>query len=165
MNENAIDPTGIAPAGIDPAGIDLAGIDPAHHAAVAALAAQMRAHGIRRDEPVRATFGYLGDRWSTLILLVLAMGTWRHAELRRVLGRLGAEEAISQRVLTLKLRTLERDGFVMRHATTHTPPRVSYELTPLGRELHAKATDLIGWVNERASRIRAARAAFDAAED
>lgn len=108
--------------------------------------------------------GLLGDRWSTLILLVLATGEWRHADLRRTLATLSAEQAISQRVLTLKLRTLERDGFVARFATTDIPPKVSYALTPLGRELHAEARRLIDWINRRAGSIRAARLTFDNAE-
>ena len=125
----------------------------------------MDEHGVRRDEPVRMIFGLLGDRWTTLILLVLGMGTWRHAELRRVLGRLGAEEKISQRVLTLKLRTLEREGLVMRRVVDSVPPKVSYALTPLGADLRQEAERLIGWVNSRAVAIRAAREAFDRSED
>ena len=145
--------------------LDLAGIDPAFHAAVCALAGQMAEHGVRRDEPVRMVFGLLGDRWTTLILLVLGMGTWRHAELRRVLGRLGAEEKISQRVLTLKLRTLEREGLVVRHVTDSVPPKVSYALTPMGSDLRREAERLIGWVNSRAANFHAARATFDRIAD
>lgn len=145
--------------------IDLTGIDPAFHAAISDLAAQMVLHGVRREDTVRTIFALLGDRWSTLILLVLAVGTWRHAELRRVLGRLGSEEKISQRVLTLKLRALEREGLVVRHVVESVPPKVSYGLTPLGSELHQRADQLIGWVNEREQLILDARAAFDASDD
>ena len=145
--------------------LDLSGIDAAFHGPVTALARKMDEHGVRRDEPVRMIFGLLGDRWTTLILLVLGMGTWRHAELRRVLGRLGAEENISQRVLTLKLRTLEREGLVMRHVNASVPPKVSYALSPMGADLRGEAERLIGWVNSRAAAIHAARAAFDAALD
>jgi len=145
--------------------LDLSGIDAAFHGPVTALARQMAEHGVRRDEPVRMIFGLLGDRWTTLILLVLGMGTWRHAELRRVLGRLGAEEKISQRVLTLKLRTLEREGLVVRRVTESIPPKVSYALTPIGVELRAEAERLIAWVNSRAAKIHAARAAFDRMAD
>lgn len=147
---------------MDDAAIDLTGIDAAFHAPVDALARQMAAHGTRREEPVRATFGLLGDRWSTLILLVLGMGTWRHAELRRALSRLGAEEGISQRVLTLKLRALEREGFVARHVVESVPPKVSYALTPLGGQLKAQAESLIDWVNTNRAAILDARTRFDA---
>jgi DNA-binding HxlR family transcriptional regulator len=103
----------------------------------------------------------LGDRWTTLILLVLGTGTWRHADLKRVLARLSAEQAISQRVLTLKLRTLERDGMVRRTVSADVPPRVSYALTPLGEGLLAEARRLIGWIEERSETIRVVRAGFD----
>lgn len=132
---------------------------------IAVLADDMERHGKERDAPVREVMGLLGDRWSTLILLVLATGTWRHAELRRMLGQLSAEQAISQRVLTLKLRTLERDGFVARTASAEVPPKVSYELTPLGSELQGEARRLIDWINARASAIHHAREGFDRSED
>lgn len=145
--------------------IDLSGIDACFHADVAALHRNMSDHGVQRDDPVRSVFGLLGDRWSTLILLALSLGTWRHAELRRVLGRLGAEERISQRVLTLKLRTLEREGMVTRQVIDSIPPKVNYALSPLGRELHSKADQLIKWVNARESAIKLARAKFDQITD
>jgi len=131
---------------------------------IARLAAEMAAHGTARDAPVREVMGLLGDRWTTLIVLVLATGEWRHAELRRMLARLSAEQAISQRVLTLKLRTLERDGFVARAVSADVPPKVSYRLTALGSALHKQARGLIGWINDREGEIAAARERFDAAE-
>lgn len=99
----------------------------------------------------------LGDRWTTLILLVLSIGSWRHAELRRVVGELSAEGQISQRVLTLKLRALEHNGFVQRSTTGHVPPRVSYALTPLGVALAAEARRLVDWVKTRQELIESAR--------
>lgn len=132
---------------------------------LANLAAEMAIHGKDRDDPAREVMGLLGDRWSTLILLVLGTGTFRHAELRRTLAQLSSEQAISQRVLTLKLRTLERDGFVARAVTGDVPPKVSYRLTPLGADLHTQARALIDWINARAAAIHTARARFDQAED
>ena len=140
---------------------DLNGIDPDHHKSVLLLAAQMQQQGYRREDPVRSTLVLLGDRWSTLILLVLEMGVWRHAELRRVLGRLGSEERISQRVLTQKLRTLEREGLVTRHATNSVPPKVTYELTPLGEELQTFAKTIIAWSSKRSHDIVQSRKIFD----
>jgi DNA-binding HxlR family transcriptional regulator len=130
--------------------------------AIKALAAEMAAHGTDREAPVRSVMGLLGDRWTTLILLVLATGPWRHAELKRALATLSAEQAISQRVLTLKLRTLERDGFVNRAVTADVPPKVSYRLTPLGAKLHAQARGMIDWVKANSAAIEAARGQFDA---
>lgn len=139
-------------------------IDPDLRAGVAALAEDMRDGGYQRHDPVREIFGLLGDKWTTLILLVLRIGRWRHADLRRILSRLGSEEGISQRMLTLKLRALERQGMVIRTATQDVPPKVSYELSELGKNLAGQAQGLILWVRQNRPAIDAARAAFDARE-
>lgn len=144
--------------------IDPAEFDAAVRPGLTALVAQMQAHGTARDEPVRSTMGLLGDRWSALILLVLETGIWRHAELRRTLALLSAEQAISQRVLTLKLRALERDGFVWRAASEHVPPQVSYGLTRLGDELVKEARRMIAWIGAHRTTIETAREAFDRAD-
>ncbi|MES2699248.1 MAG: helix-turn-helix domain-containing protein [Pseudomonadota bacterium] len=136
-------------------------IDPAIAMRIAALSEEMQRNGGERDDPVRSIMGLLGDRWSALILLVLATGEWRHADLRRTTARLSSEQAISQRVLTLKLRSLEREGLVARHATADVPPKVSYSLTPLGRELHGEVRRQIDWISQRRSVIEKARRAFD----
>jgi len=130
---------------------------------LSALAAEMATHGRSRDAPVREVMALLGDRWTTLILLVLATGAWRHAPLRRALGELAEEKAISQRVLTLKLRALERDGFVARAVSADIPPHVTYRLTAIGVELAGEARRLIDWVNARSPAIHVARTAFEAA--
>lgn len=145
--------------------IDLTDIDPALHTGLTALATEMQAHGYQRDEPVREIFGLLGDRWTTLILLALRIGRFRHAELRRALGRLGAEGRISQRILTHKLRMLERNGLVLRHATHDVPPRVSYELSMLGQSLILEVDRLMHWVHHANAAIEAARGRFDSRAD
>jgi len=129
------------------------------------LTADMVANGTRRDDPAREVMAMLGDRWTSLILQVLAIGEWRHADLKRALSRISIEQAISQRVLTLKLRALERDGFVARHASAHIPPRVSYCLTALGTDLAREGRHLIDWTNNRGADIAKARAAFDRVKD
>ncbi|MCB2065676.1 MAG: helix-turn-helix transcriptional regulator [Erythrobacter sp.] len=126
------------------------------------LAAEMGEGGVDRDDPARSVAAMLGDRWSPLILLVLETGTWRHADLRRVVAGLSAEQALSQRIMTLKLRALERDGFVRRAATGDVPPRVSYSLTALGRELVTELRRTIDWLNVRREAILRNRSAFDA---
>ncbi|MDE2435570.1 MAG: helix-turn-helix transcriptional regulator [Sphingomonadales bacterium] len=128
---------------------------------IASLATEMARHGIDRDAPVRSVMALLGDRWTTLILLVLETGEWRHAELKRVLATLSAEQAISQRVLTLKLRALERDGFVARFVTHDVPPKVSYRLTGLGLALQGQARQTIEWIKANGAAIEAARVHFD----
>jgi DNA-binding HxlR family transcriptional regulator len=140
------------------------GTDARLQAGLAALKADMEANGHGREDPIRTTSALVGDRWSPLILMVLDMGEWRHAELRRALCRVSFEGAISQRVLTLKLRALEREGFVSRHATADVPPKVSYRLTWLGEELVREVRGLVQWAARRKDAIAQARARFDAAD-
>ncbi|MEZ5897634.1 MAG: helix-turn-helix domain-containing protein [Parvularculaceae bacterium] len=121
------------------------------------LADNMAEGGVSRDEPVREVMALIGDRWSTLILLILEAGAARHAALRRVINRLSSEGAISQRVLTSKLRALERDGFVIRSATNDIPPRVDYALSPLGAELVERIHGFIDWIRRNRNQIECAR--------
>lgn len=144
--------------------IDPASLDPAIRAGIAALAAEMGEAGVDRDDPARSVMALLGDRWSSLILLVLATGEWRHADLRRITAQLSSEKAISQRVLTLKLRGLERDGFVHRRATTDVPPKVSYRLSTTGVDLVEKLRWMLQWLNGQRAQILAARQQFDSGE-
>ena len=117
-----------------------------------------------KDAPVREVVARLGDNWSALILKVLATGEFRHATLKRVISALAAESDISQRMLTLRLRALERDGFVSRRTETTVPPRVHYALTPVGRELEQQLTRLIEWIEVHDAEIRQARDDFTDAE-
>lgn len=141
---------------------DFDDFDPACRARLTALAQDMHQHGAEQDAPIRTIFGLLGDRWSMLILLLLDIGPFRHAELRRLLDRMSAEGGISQRVLTLKLRLLERNGLVARSVSGDVPPKVGYALTPLGQELLAQAKHVLGWTQSRRSEIDKARHLFDA---
>lgn len=97
----------------------------------------------------------IGDKWSILVVGRLGNGPMRFNELRHVIG------GISQKMLTTTLRNLEQDGFVTRTAFATIPPRVEYELTPLGRELLAPVNALGDWARENLDRIKAARAACE----
>ncbi|WP_311267878.1 helix-turn-helix domain-containing protein [Sphingobium sp. WCS2017Hpa-17] len=141
---------------------DFDDFDPACRSSLMALAQDMHQHGAEQDAPIRTIFGLLGDRWSMLILLLLDVGPFRHAELRRLLDRMSAEGGISQRVLTLKLRLLERNGLVSRSVSGDVPPRVGYALTILGQGLLAEAKRLLGWTQARREEIEEARRTFDA---
>jgi DNA-binding HxlR family transcriptional regulator len=126
------------------------------------LVRRMDRHEHDREAPVREVMARLGDRWSTLILLVLSAGTFRHATLRRLIAALSAERAISQRMLTLRLRALERDGMVHRQVTPTVPPRVDYSLTPMGREFVGLIEGLLGWLEANDRAILASRERFEA---
>lgn len=97
----------------------------------------------------------IGDKWSVLVVMVLADGTKRFSELRRTIG------GISQRMLTLTLRGLERDGLVKRTVFPTIPPRVDYELTPLGQSLRAPVQALGAWAFAHQRAIAEARTLFD----
>lgn len=94
----------------------------------------------------------IGDKWSILVVGRLGRGPMRFSELRNVIG------GISQKMLTTTLRNLESDGFVTRTVFPTIPPRVDYELTPLGRELLVPVNALGDWARANLERIKDARA-------
>ena len=106
---------------------------------------------------VREVLSRVGDKWTLLVVSVLADGEKRFSELRRTI------EGISQRMLTLTLRGLERDGLVTRTVFPTIPPRVQYELTKLGHSLLEPVSSLALWARQNRSGIAAARQRFDAA--
>lgn len=127
-----------------------------------ALAAEMDAVGRERTSPIREVFALLGDRWTMLILLALGSGAWRHATLRKIIGALSIEGSISQKMLTSKLRALERDGFVHRRTSPDVPPKVEYRLSSRGDALLEHASTLLEWLKRERVGIEATRASFDA---
>ena len=112
--------------------------------------------GCRNVAPV---LNRVGDKWSMLIVMMLADGPRRFSELKRAI------DGISQRMLTLSLRGLERDGLVTRTVTPIIPPRVDYELTELGASLREPVKALGEWAFEHIACIRAAQARFDGLAD
>jgi len=132
--------------------------------ALAALVTEMADTGKTREDPIRELPARIGDRWSTLLLLLLRIAPFRHGALKRMVAEVSAEGRISQRMLTLRLRSLERDGLVTRSVTGTAPQRVEYAITPLGLGLLAQVDALLGWLAENDQAIRAARARFDVAE-
>jgi DNA-binding HxlR family transcriptional regulator len=97
----------------------------------------------------------VGDKWSVLVVTRLGAGSMRFNELRRSIG------GISQRMLTLTLRGLERDGLVTRTVAPTVPPRVDYDLTALGRDLLDPVSALGAWAVRNQPKIARAREAFD----
>ncbi len=109
--------------------------------------------------PVTDILSRVGDKWSVMIVMLLGPGPKRFNEIRRAIN------GISQRMLTLTLRGLERDGLVTRTVTPSIPPRVDYELTELGQSLRCPIDALGEWAFANRDRIDAARARFDEAAD
>lgn len=106
-------------------------------------------------QKVSQVLARVGEKWSILIIMLLNSGPRRFTEIRR------AVNGISQRMLTLCLRGLERDGLVKRTVYSVMPPRVEYELTPLGQSLTEPVIALGTWARDHIKEIDAARAAFD----
>jgi DNA-binding HxlR family transcriptional regulator len=99
----------------------------------------------------------IGDKWTVLVVQTLGDGPRRFNELRREIP------SVSQRMLTLTLRNLERDGLVSRTVTPSIPPRVDYALTGLGQSLLPPITGLAQWALDNVEKIHEAQARFDAA--
>lgn len=104
---------------------------------------------------VSAILARIGDKWSVLIVSRLGAGPKRFNEMKREIG------GISQRMLTLTLRGLERDGLITRTVFPTVPPRVDYELTALGRSLLIPVSALGDWALKNRGKILAAQESFD----
>lgn len=105
--------------------------------------------------PIRNVVDRIGDAWSLLVLLQLEEGPSRFNALRRQV------DGVSQRMLTVTLRNLERDGLAARNVLPTTPPQVEYSLTPLGRSLTAQVSALQEWASRNQEKINRSRAEYD----
>lgn len=105
---------------------------------------------------IRDLLDRLADKWSLLVIELLGTGTHRFTELHREI------DEISQRMLTLTLRHLERDGLVTRTVHPVVPPRVDYALTGLGQSLLVAIEGLVSWTRAHRQEIAAARTGYDA---
>ncbi|WP_136658983.1 helix-turn-helix domain-containing protein [Nitratireductor sp. XY-223] len=106
-------------------------------------------------DQVETLMKVIGAKWKPAIMFCLVFGgRQRFSELRRQLPD------ITQRMLTLRLREMERDGLVHRTYHEEVPPRVEYEVTELGRSLHPFYKSLCDWGQEHAQAIKAANGAY-----
>ncbi|MFQ6325661.1 winged helix-turn-helix transcriptional regulator [Nocardia sp. CWNU-33] len=105
--------------------------------------------------PTRQLLDRISDKWVSLVLVALADGPRRYAEINRSIA------GVSPKMLTQTLRTLERDGLVERRITAEVPVRVDYELTALGRSLQPVMSVIKSWAEERMDDVLAARARYD----
>jgi DNA-binding HxlR family transcriptional regulator len=112
------------------------------------------------DCPMRELITRLGDKWSIYVIVTLSRAPAsrsRFSALKRSIP------GISQRMLTMTLRNLERDGLLTRHYYSEIPPRVEYQLTALGKGILVPMEALVGWIQKQWPKIEAARTAFDRA--
>lgn len=112
-------------------------------------------HATEDCRAVSAVLARVGDKWTILVVVLLGDGPKRFNEMKRIIG------GISQRMLTLTLRGLERDGMVKRTVFPTVPPRVDYELTPLGCSLRQAVEGLLSWSKNHIGVIGEAQARFD----
>lgn len=117
------------------------------------LREQCNSEGARE---VKRILSRVGDKWSLLVITLLGKHSMRFNELRREV------DDISQRMLTLTLRNLERDGLVSRTVYPTVPPKVEYELTELGSTLLETIQSLVNWTITHIDDIASAREAYDA---
>jgi DNA-binding HxlR family transcriptional regulator len=104
----------------------------------------------------REALGRIGDKWSLYVIHLLGGGTRRFSELRRQIG------GITPRMLTVTIRSLERDGLISRTVYPVVPPKVEYALTPLGASLLQAATTLLLWADAHEADLSNARDHYDA---
>ncbi|PRD43031.1 transcriptional regulator [Phyllobacterium phragmitis] len=102
----------------------------------------------------------LGDKWTILVMSILALDPARALRFSEIKNGI---PDISQRMLTLTLRNLERDGLVTRHYFAEVPPRVEYELTPMGKTMLPALEGFTGWIRDNWQAIEQARQRFDRA--
>jgi DNA-binding HxlR family transcriptional regulator len=116
-------------------------------------------HFVRTDsecQKIGQVLGRIGDKWTVIVISELGEGPRRFNELQRII------DGVSQRMLTLTLRNLERDGLVSRKVTPSIPPRVDYALTDLGASMLEPVRALGFWAQAHIAEMDAARARYDA---
>jgi DNA-binding HxlR family transcriptional regulator len=113
--------------------------------------------GPGRDTLLRDVMDRIGDKWSMAVICRLEEGPLRFNALRR------AADGITQRMLSITVRRLERDGLITRTVEPCLPPRVEYALTERGRSLHRVLADLVAWTEDNLDAILHDRESYDAA--
>jgi DNA-binding HxlR family transcriptional regulator len=111
------------------------------------------------DCPTRVVLDRIGDKWTVLVIGSLEAGSLRFSELRARIG------GVAPKVLTQTLRAMERDGLLTRTVHAQVPPRVDYELTPLGASLTGPIAILTDWAETHLTQILGSRDSYDAAAE
>ena len=117
----------------------------------------VRGNAFDPDCPTRVVLDRIGDKWTVLVISSLVDGPLRFSALRARIG------GVAPKVLTQTLRAMERDGLLTRTVHAQVPPRVDYELTPLGASLTAPIATLTAWAETHLGGILAAREEYDTA--
>ena len=115
----------------------------------------LKKYGEAEHCPVRNVIDRIGDKWSVLVLMVL-----EEANVLRFNEIWGSIQTISQKMLTVTLKTLEADGLVKRTVYPQIPPKVEYELTARGKTLLPHLHGLVSWAKENMGEIKESRELF-----
>src|SRR5213592_3135344 len=112
-------------------------------------------HAYAADCPTRQVLDFIGNKWTTLIIVLLENEPKRFSQLQRII------EGISHKMLSQTLRNLERDGLITRTVYPEVPPRVEYELTPLGQTLIEPIAAIVRWSYDHVEEVNAAQVVYD----
>ena len=121
---------------------------------------QLARYDSTRSNPIVSVVDHVGNYWRNWLLMLTRTGPYRPSTLRKLLAALDPSHPISQRMLTLNLRVLERDGLIARDVIDDERRHVEYSLTVLGRGLSDELLSLIDWIDQHAGEIEASNAAF-----
>lgn len=114
-----------------------------------------------RKNPIIDVVDHIGNYWRNWIFLILHTGTYRPSKMAKILEAVDPTHPISQRMLTLNLRLLERDGLIERKVICDKLNHVEYSLTPMGSELVEQLLAIIDWIGDHVPQISQARKKFD----
>lgn len=143
---------------------DRADVEPGHEELFEYLAGQLVEFHSDRGAPIVSVVRHVGNYWRNWLLVILRTGAYRPSTIGRLLAALDPTHPISQRMLTLNLRLLERDGLIRRRVISDERKNVEYALTPLGDELSDLLMSVIQWGDRHSDEIARARDSFDAGE-
>ena len=123
------------------------------------MVTNVRGDAFDPDCPTRVVLNRIGDKWTVLVIGSLEDGSLRFSQLRARIG------GVAPKVLTQTLRAMERDGLLTRTVHAQVPPRVDYELTPLGASLTGPIATLTDWAETHLTQILGSRDSYDAAAE
>lgn len=144
--------------------VDLPHQDNAQRDRLMRLSRLLAGYEMVRENPIVNVVDHVGNYWRSWILVILQTGTYRYTTIMKVLNAVDPSHPISQRMLTLGLRLLERDGLVERRDVEDVRRHVEYSLTPIGRELSERFLSLVEWIDSQAETFEQSRSAYDAAQ-
>jgi DNA-binding HxlR family transcriptional regulator len=142
--------------------VDLAHLDADQEDRLKRLSRLLAGYEIVTDNPIVNVVDHVGNYWRSWMLVILQTGTYRYSTIMKLLNAIDPSHPISQRMLTLGLRLLERDGLVERRVVEDVRRHVEYSLTPVGKDLSERFMSLVEWIDSQADKIEQSRSKYDA---